>query len=599
MRNLWKYLFIGLFLVSCDNSSGSTSSDPDNPGPQDPPDQPVATDICESLNCPNGCCDGKCVDFESDAKHCGRCDHKCDSFCLNRQCVTTCEGDTVKICGGACVNYSSNPLHCGMCDNPCPETMTCSGGECVCAPGLSDCDGDASNGCESFVDACECKTGETKPCYGWADEYRGKGICKDGVAYCENGTWGFCENYGMPTAEIPGNGLDDDCDGETDELVDEDGDGFYFGYGPGFDCCDNSEACGVAEPAKVNPNAIEDPTNGIDDDCDGLIDEDDSVLCSTKAHTFTPDKKLSNDDAVLLARAMDICTDADKDGYGLVSAQLLLADGSPIPDKVNESVCGSESNGLKWISPAEQVAVMTDLGDGIVRPLKGTMVALSSGKAQGKENTGMKDCSGTEVSAPALYLEKNNNVLPVSAACGVEANSKMANDSIMLRLKLKAPDNAKGFAFRFKFFSKEYPAYVCGSYNDFFLAMVDGKSTDIPEDRNVSFDVNHNPVSVNNAFFTECDKDACKKEKGCSDCSDGSANVLAYVNDAKQAGATGWLQTTVPVSPKEEFTLDLIIFDAGDRGDKKNGWGHQRDSLVLIDEFEWTSDATKLETVIN
>ncbi|MBO4349976.1 MAG: choice-of-anchor L domain-containing protein [Proteobacteria bacterium] len=599
MRSLWKYLWIGLLLVSCDNSSGSGGAEPEDPVPQDPQDPPVVKDACESMVCANGCCDGKCVDFDSDANHCGRCNHKCDGFCLERQCVTTCEGETVKICGGVCVNYSSNASHCGRCDQACGGNKICINSKCQCEPGYSDCDGNAANGCESPVDKCKCITGETKSCYGWVEELAGVGICKHGVQYCEDGDWGFCENYGMPTMEIPGNGLDDDCDNEVDELVDEDGDGYDFGYGPGFDCCDNSAACGVEDPAKVNPGAIEDPNNGIDDDCDGLIDEDESVLCSTKAYAFTPGKQLTNDDAVLLARAMDICTDANKDGYGLVSAQLLLADGSPLPGSYNEAVCGQENNGLKLISPAEQVAVMTDLGDGIVRPLKGTMVALSSGKAQGKENTGMKDCSGTEVSAPALYLEKNNNVLPVSAACGVEANSKMANDSIMLRLKLKAPDNAKGFAFRFKFFSKEYPSYVCGSYNDFFLAMVDAKSDEIPADHNVSFDVNHNPVSVNNAFFTECDKDACKKEKGCSDCKDGSANVLAYVNDVKQAGATGWLQTTVPVSPKEEFTLDLIIFDAGDRGDKKNGWGHQRDSLVLIDNFEWTSDATKLETVIN
>ncbi len=63
--------------------------------------------------------------------------------------------------------------------------------------------------------------------------------------------------------EDPTNGIDDDCDGQVDETapVDADGDG----YDDTIDCDDNDPA--------VNPGAAEDPTNGIDDDCDGLVDE--------------------------------------------------------------------------------------------------------------------------------------------------------------------------------------------------------------------------------------------------------------------------------------------------------------------------------------
>ncbi|MBO5753951.1 MAG: hypothetical protein J6S69_09755, partial [Proteobacteria bacterium] len=61
-----------------------------------------------------------------------------------------------------------------------------------------------------------------------------------------------------------------------------------------------------------------------------------------------------------------------------------------------------------------------------------------------------------------------------------------------------------------------------------------------------------------------------------------------------------WLQTSVPVNPNEVFTLDLMIFDAGDRDPQNsNGWGHLQDSLVLIDNFEWTSEATSLRTEVN
>jgi len=69
-------------------------------------------------------------------------------------------------------------------------------------------------------------------------------------------------------------GLDDDCDGRT-LGPDADGDGFQ-----GVTCCnlqdDGSLECGGDcddSRATVNPTAVE-SCNGIDDDCDGLIDEE-------------------------------------------------------------------------------------------------------------------------------------------------------------------------------------------------------------------------------------------------------------------------------------------------------------------------------------
>jgi len=65
--------------------------------------------------------------------------------------------------------------------------------------------------------------------------------------------------------EICGNGIDDDCDGQTDENCgspDNDSDGYTVAQG---DCNDNN--------ASINPEAAEVCGNGIDDDCNGQTDE--------------------------------------------------------------------------------------------------------------------------------------------------------------------------------------------------------------------------------------------------------------------------------------------------------------------------------------
>jgi hypothetical protein len=51
--------------------------------------------------------------------------------------------------------------------------------------------------------------------------------------------------------------------------LDEDDDSFGA-----CDCCDSLEAC--TEPELVYPGALEVPGNGLDDDCDGTVDIDPS-----------------------------------------------------------------------------------------------------------------------------------------------------------------------------------------------------------------------------------------------------------------------------------------------------------------------------------
>ncbi len=71
--------------------------------------------------------------------------------------------------------------------------------------------------------------------------------------------------------EDPYNQVDDDCDTRVDnydDALDHDGDGYVIG-GTGPDDCEPLNA-------EVNPGVTEVPGNAVDDDCDGFVDEPDT-----------------------------------------------------------------------------------------------------------------------------------------------------------------------------------------------------------------------------------------------------------------------------------------------------------------------------------
>lgn len=424
--------------------------------------------------------------------------------------------------------------------------------------------------------------------------------------------------------EICGDGLDNDCDGQTDEgcvpvCPDLDGDGFFgsAGCGTAVDCndanpaihpgatdvcgngtdedctggdgddadadgwspCDGDcqESAGAVDPRLINPGAFEFVGDGLDNDCDPATSDATQALCSQAG-------KLTGVSAADLASAMDLCqstTDSPplpERKWGLLSTELLAADGSA-PDAARLSDMQNF-----------QVAALQNYGTGGVVPEVGvTMAGLSTGRMRDASSPGyvapnLGSDFGSVGQPPADYLLAHGGSLPSSAGCSGSCPSGAgANDSANLRLRIRVPTNARSLSYRYRFFTAEYWEYACTIYNDFHLALLQGTALGIPADRNIAFDSRGNPMSVNNANFDICEV------KGCNVCPLGTPALSGTGMDeivvpplpqdqGMTGGGTPWLNITAPVVPGESITLDLMIFDVSD---------NILDSLVLLDGFTW------------
>jgi hypothetical protein len=118
-----------------------------------------------------------------------------------------------------------------------------------------------------------CQAGQ--PCYLGTAETRGHGTCRDGTSQCSGATVAMCAGQILPVDEVC-NALDDDCDGTVDEDV-------TLGScsAPGAGACSVGQLrCERGAPACV---AQSDPApevcNGLDDDCDGMVDNGIKPAC--------------------------------------------------------------------------------------------------------------------------------------------------------------------------------------------------------------------------------------------------------------------------------------------------------------------------------
>jgi hypothetical protein len=484
--------------------------------------------------------------------------------------LAACGPSDERECVAGVTDLSSDPFNCGSCGNACSDGYSCVGYACI--PG-------------------ECQPGAVEECYTAPMETLGVGPCKAGTRTCDaTATWSKCNDV-RPVAEICDDGIDNDCNGMTDEDIDADGDGFT---GCGGDCADNAGI--VDKPELVNPGAFDAPGNNFDDDCNGVID-DTLLLCDQNIPSNTQD-------ALDYARAIDICqTASDTDRrWGVIEAKLSLADGTGTPDP-------------------EGHAIRPRFGANTVPQGGVSLAILSTGGAAAKGDTNPGYHNWVSYSHrfpntspfPADFLAANNGRLPNAPGCP-DATGNQANDPTMLTLRIRVPTNARSFKLSTNFYSAEFPEWTCSSFNDFFVVLLDSTYAGDPPnpmDKNLAFyqapgTATKVPVGVNlghgnTGLFTQCvnGSTGCSGQPGSITTCVGTEllagtgfddpNAGSCDSNSLEGGATGWLVTSGNVVPGEIITLRIAVWDTSD---------HSWDSLAVIDGFQWSTELAQPGTVV-
>ncbi|GAC1572331.1 MAG: hypothetical protein NVS3B20_04210 [Polyangiales bacterium] len=336
--------------------------------------------------------------------------------------------------------------------------------------------------------------------------------------------------------------------GLLDPNKDNDGDGYLF-----------RDDCNDHDPL-VNPGAYEVVGDRVDNDCNGLIDEVDDC-----------DKALfpESTSAMDFAKSLGLCRTTTREArgknkrWGVIEAYLQTTDGKGAPE-------------------VEQFGLRQHWGEVVVPQAGSSMVALSTGSARTPGERGyLKPLS---LAAPSV----NENMAPPqwprnSSGCP-DPSRKTANDSVVLKLVMRVPTNAKSFAYDFDFYTSEYIEYVCSEYNDTFVALLSTRAAQQPSNAgNISFDKRGDPVNVNSVFFEVCSPG--EKAGRSFACARGISELrgTGYEGDHMQDGATGWLQTHASVVPGEEIELSYMSWTTGD---------HHLQSAVLVDNFVWRAEGT-------
>jgi hypothetical protein len=158
----------------------------------------------------------------------------------------------------------------------------CAAGTTTCSNGALRCNATnqpAAETCNGVDDDCDGRTDQNaagqalfQPCYAGPNGTLNVGVCRAGTQTCAGGAYGACAGQVLPVAEVC-DGLDNDCDGAVDDNL-----GLGNACAAGVGACRRNgvNVCGAGGALSCNAVAgapVAELCDGLDNDCDGAVDD--------------------------------------------------------------------------------------------------------------------------------------------------------------------------------------------------------------------------------------------------------------------------------------------------------------------------------------
>ena len=312
---------------------------------------------------------------------------------------------------------------------------------------------------------------------------------------------------------------------------------------------------------RVNPGAFDVPGNGVDDDCDGGIDNGPGVGCDDESDVIALDAK----EPEALGRAMGLCSRSllNDPGrrWGISSVELWSLDGP-------------------WTAGRDHVqhAVQTTFGQFV--PKQGrSMLMLTTGRARLAKQPGGVD------GYPALdspYGEQLPNGFPENDPICLAASSDpdiTAWNAIALSVRMRVPTNAARFKWSARAITPESPTQmVCHGENSLFAAFKE-RYTGSPFAQNFARLPDGSLFSVDHLPWTYCDPETFTEGGRVYDFPCPAGSSMAASARPWWGAATDWQEFVVDVVAGQELELTLIVWGHGSGG--RGAFG------VFLDDFQW------------
>ena len=321
------------------------------PDPEPVDEPPICADADEDgasfgPGCPGDlldCDDGDPRRAPGQPELCDGIDNDCDGATDNQVAAPACRLN-LGVCAGAVQTCKGELgfVPCGPDDYPLTFAEVEDG-----ATTQAHCDG-LDNDCDGQTDeGCPCQGDDVILC-GLAE-----GECERGLQRCVEGRWGPCEEATEPSAEIC-DGLDNDCDGDFDEDLAPPPCAAQIGV-----CAGSQRRClglegwsrcaedeyGPAWASDEDPALVSTACDGLDNDCDGQTDEgcaclDGALLpCGSDVGacargTQTCQRGRFGDCRGAVEAAEEVCDGLDNDCDGQTDEDL-----APPPCELQQGVC--------------------------------------------------------------------------------------------------------------------------------------------------------------------------------------------------------------------------------------------------------------------